>query len=441
MRTRNSKSRTVSRRSMQGSGVVKRGSASSKPTAGRMSGDGLIQFLMKQSPKNIVGAMMERGLSGPLITRLKNKIPRGDPSWASQFVGEKHIPIRLPNGKFAMSNFSGPGTKIHRRLARNDQPRTISDKVSKAHDIRYTMARNVNDVRKADLKMIRKLKDIKRKKQDRPFNIFPGLRGIQAKIGLEKTGLLARNKFAPSGKTPTPVQAQRLKKNLRALEQQGFGPSEQMVKALAKMGIAPRRILPGQLLKEQVMKFEPEKLVATKLFPLLIRKLKKAKLIGSGFVLAGGRIRTKKGIKPPKFPFGITSPAQITPKKILKILRIRRRRRKAKRQKGGSVTATIAVSIASALLPIVISLGTKGLKALFKKIKAKKGKKGSGLGLAGKGIKEAFAAMIKKFIENPAMSVAKKAVGGFVKLLLKGAKGIREEREKKEKGKQVTFFE
>lgn len=428
---------TVSRRSMRGSGVVQRRQEPSRSVS-RMSGDGIIQFLMNKSPKNLVGEMLERGLSGKFITKLKNKIPPGDPSWAKQFTGEKHVPIRLPNGKFSIANYGGPGTKILKRLQRGDKPRTISDKVAQAHDIRYTLAKNVDDVRAADVKMVKKMKQIKKKKLDRPFNIVPGLRGIQAKIALEKTGVLPRDKFAPpKGVSYTPQQIRMLKSKLRTLEQQGFGPSEEMVKALAKIGITPRKVLPGQRLKEQIMKFEPEKLVANKLFPLLLKRMKKAGLLGSGIVLAGGRIKTKKGVRAPKLPFGVSRPEQITPKLILKILRMRRKRRRAG-LKGGSATATIAASIASALLPVIISLGAKGVKALFKKIKSKK-KKGGALRLAGQGIKEAFTKMIKTFIEKPAFAVAKKVVGGFVKLLLKGAKDIREEREQRQKKEAADF--
>ena len=54
-----------------------------------------------------------------------------------------------------------------------------------AHDIRYMLAQDLNDVRTADKKMINKLTQIKAKKQDADFNINQGLYGIKSKVMLE----------------------------------------------------------------------------------------------------------------------------------------------------------------------------------------------------------------------------------------------------------------
>ena len=53
----------------------------------------------------------------------------------------------------------GPGTKIVDRLNKNIKPKSYADKVSLKHDIDYTTAKNKNDIRKADEKMLSSLKN------------------------------------------------------------------------------------------------------------------------------------------------------------------------------------------------------------------------------------------------------------------------------------------
>lgn len=45
--------------------------------------------------------------SGKVATAIKNLIPSSDPNARSQFVGEHHMPLVLPNGKYGIANYAG----------------------------------------------------------------------------------------------------------------------------------------------------------------------------------------------------------------------------------------------------------------------------------------------------------------------------------------------
>lgn len=137
------------------------------------------------------------------------------------FPGEKHPPLRTTKG-LTKGNFLGPGTDILARLARGDMPINFSDTVAKAHDLRYSLAENKNDIRRADLQMISKMKEGRKKKQDFRFNLILGQKGIEAKVGLEKLGLPA-TAFTSFGGQKDPKKIAILRSNLKALELRGFG--------------------------------------------------------------------------------------------------------------------------------------------------------------------------------------------------------------------------
>ena len=67
--------------------------------------------------------------------------------------------------------------------------------MAKAHDMRYHNANNIEDIRDADMKMLKKVAEIERNKQDYPVNIAQA-KLIKAKVGLEDLGLLKRTAFS-----------------------------------------------------------------------------------------------------------------------------------------------------------------------------------------------------------------------------------------------------
>ena len=90
--------------------------------------------------------------TGESATSLKNMLPNADETGRPAFAGEMHVPLKLPNGKTGVANFAGPGTRVSERIARGDPPRTEVDKIAMKHDLDYTLAESVQDIKNADKK-------------------------------------------------------------------------------------------------------------------------------------------------------------------------------------------------------------------------------------------------------------------------------------------------
>jgi hypothetical protein len=195
-----------------------------------MSGEGIFDVARGLTK---LGSKILDTATGPLGTAISNAMPSSDATARPGFAGEKHAILKLPNGKFGRANYMGPGTHVSQRLRRRDPPRTMSDKVAQAHDIRYGLARNQKQVHRADKRMVKKLKDIERRGQDSRLNTQPGMRMIQAKMLAEKSGLVKPGRIASFGDAPKGDQRM-FQQKLRQLEQEGFG-------------------LPGDLLKERLL--------------------------------------------------------------------------------------------------------------------------------------------------------------------------------------------
>lgn len=147
------------------------------------------------------------------------------------FEGEQHIPL-IVNGKMRVASFVGPGTQIVKRIKRGDKPLTETDAVAELHDINYTLASNLDDVRNADIRMINKLKEIEQKKLDNKLNILAGKKGIETKVYLEDKGMLDKNKFFDNNLNSLSNEDKQLLTNKRdELIQQGYGILQKMKKA------------------------------------------------------------------------------------------------------------------------------------------------------------------------------------------------------------------
>jgi hypothetical protein len=135
-------------------------------------------------------------------TIVKNLMPSSDENARPAYAGEKHAILKLANGKYGTANYMGPGTHVLERLKRQDPPRTDSDRVAMAHDIRYALASGVKSkekqaklIREADQKMVSALDRASRNKTDDPKNIFMGKRLIQAKMMGENAGVIPKGSF------------------------------------------------------------------------------------------------------------------------------------------------------------------------------------------------------------------------------------------------------
>ena len=225
--------------------------------------------------KNTTKSMMGKGTFSDMI---RANLPI-EKQIRSGFSGEKHAVLKLPNGKLGRASFMGPGTEIIKRLKRGDKGRTPADRVAKAHDIRYSLAEDIKDIRNADKKMIQTLKSFRRRGIDKRFNTDVEMRAIQAKVIGENLGVIKRTAF--SGPLPNPQTSgdrTLLKSNLTKLEQAGFGmtPADTLkMKILKGMVKGKGKFLkptPAMLLKLKTMKGQG--LIINKIIPAMMRELK-----------------------------------------------------------------------------------------------------------------------------------------------------------------------
>ena len=77
--------------------------------------------------------------------------------------------------------FSGPGTKLQKRLKRGNKGINRLDRIAKQHDIDYTAGRSLKDKHKADRKMI---KSIERLPGSKTLTEHAIKKIMQAKVGL-----------------------------------------------------------------------------------------------------------------------------------------------------------------------------------------------------------------------------------------------------------------
>ena len=184
------------------------------------SGNGILAKIKAFGNKlKNAGQKMSDSYGSELGTQLRNMIPDSDENARPGFPGEQHAILKLPNGKNGVANYMGPGTEVVKRVKRKDPGRTPADYIAKAHDLRYSLAKNTDDIRDADVKMVQALNRTK----DAPRNIMLGKRLIQAKMAAEDAGLLSRDKFADGFKQPPPADAAVLKRALSGMEMEGYG--------------------------------------------------------------------------------------------------------------------------------------------------------------------------------------------------------------------------
>jgi len=96
--------------------------------------------------------------------------------------GEYHALFYNPKSKFKIehANYSGPGTDVVNKLKRGVKGVNMVDNVAKLHDINYSLAQSLKDIKTADERMVKKLDEIQRLKQEKKINILPSKLGIKA---------------------------------------------------------------------------------------------------------------------------------------------------------------------------------------------------------------------------------------------------------------------
>jgi hypothetical protein len=166
----------------------------------------ILDFASKLKKKVEQGSILGKNLADIYASKefkaIQNLIPSSDEKARAGFPGEKHGILKLPNGKFGVGNFIGPGTEIVKRLKRGDLGRTPADTTAMRHDLDYFLAQLAKTkkeqarlVREADKRMVATLKKIKRKKLDSPYNIALGMKLIQLKMAGEDIGAIEKGSF------------------------------------------------------------------------------------------------------------------------------------------------------------------------------------------------------------------------------------------------------
>lgn len=156
-------------------------------------------------------------VGGNIIGNLYGKIS------GQRFSDERHTPLITDNG-MKIAEYAGPGTHIKYRLENNIKPLTLVDKTAKAHDIRYALSENIDDVRYADNKMISKLDELDRKNLDYKLNIKATKTAMKSKRLFENVGVWSKGSFSDmKGAQLTEDDRKLYRKHLGELEQEGYG--------------------------------------------------------------------------------------------------------------------------------------------------------------------------------------------------------------------------
>jgi len=196
-------------------------------------------------PKETLAKAAGAAIGTALVAKAANYFNKGSSDTARDVnPGEKHAIIKLPNGKYGIANYQGPGTDIVKRIKEGDPPRTETDVESMAHDIRYALSTGQLDVREADEIYVDKMKQLQREGLDSSVNIQPALRAIQAKMTAEDYSMLSRDAFIDTGKRPSRRDKEMLTNSLDILEQLGYGKDSMGRSSLSHVSRLPDPTLP-----------------------------------------------------------------------------------------------------------------------------------------------------------------------------------------------------
>jgi len=170
-------------------------------------------------------------------TLIKNMLPSSSDTARTQYVGEKHAVLQLPDGKFGIANYMGPGTNLITRLKNKDPPRTESDRVAMRHDIDFALAKTLPSqeeqfraVRQADKRMVDRLNTV----NDSLFNKTLAQKAIQGKMLGEDLGLLKKDAFTGKLGSISRDDKELLLSNKEKLEQQGYGVGKKLKEQLIR---------------------------------------------------------------------------------------------------------------------------------------------------------------------------------------------------------------
>ena len=135
--------------------------------------------------RDVVVPVLKQGLAS--VTNLfQNK---ANPLSTPTYPGEIRMPMKgdyAPEpfkGKRMLANFAGPGTHFLKRVKLGHQPVSLLDRISQAHDARYSLATTAEDVRKADLIFMQRIEKEKNNLHPNEYQIVK--HAFEAKMAAE----------------------------------------------------------------------------------------------------------------------------------------------------------------------------------------------------------------------------------------------------------------
>ena len=156
-------------------------------------------------------------IGGNIIGNIYSKLS------GQRFPDERHTPLYTDQG-FKLGQFCGPNTHVKFRLLNEIDPINYSDKSCFAHDLRFLLSENENDVRYADNKMIQSLEKGEKEKLDYAVNLKTVKLIMKSKRGLEDYGVWDKGSFSSmEGKKLNEEDRNLFRNKLNQLEMEGFG--------------------------------------------------------------------------------------------------------------------------------------------------------------------------------------------------------------------------
>lgn len=166
--------------------------------------------------------------------KVASAILKPDESINKLYAKEQHGILKLPSGKYAYSNYMGPGTRLDIRVPRGDKGLTPIDIESEAHDLRYVLlhkdGKDIDDkkrlAREADVKFNQVIDKLRKEGKEPEINLKQA-ELIKLKVFLEKNKFLHDLSYKMTGpegdRKDTPELTALYRKELQKLEQQGYG--------------------------------------------------------------------------------------------------------------------------------------------------------------------------------------------------------------------------
>lgn len=164
-----------------------------------------------------------------------NLLPPNNKNASKQYEGEQHMLLKVadtpnPLKNYSFANFTGPSTNLMGRIQTGDKPINQTDGIAFIHDIDYKLSRNNKDaVRKADERMINKLKEAEDKNLDYPINTFLTKNLMKTKVLSEDYGLTKHDSFTKISPYLSDSEKKILEEKRNELVQEGYGADNENI--------------------------------------------------------------------------------------------------------------------------------------------------------------------------------------------------------------------